>query len=118
MDEVDFSTFWRDLEAKLPARKQPASSRLWALWRDRGSGLQWGWPALVAAAAAAIFALFVFTRSQPSVSAPDSSQVASVESPVSIDSLDADGSVAVVTDLETRTTVLWVSDENAVEEVP
>lgn len=118
LEEIDFSGFWRDVESRLPVSRASGWHRLSTWWADRDSNPSWRWPALVAAAAAAVLALFLLTRFRTPNAQPDAPQLASADNPASIDSLDADGSVTVVNDPETRTTILWVSDDTVVGDVP
>lgn len=116
VDQLDFRSFWAGIESRLIPRQDSWGTRVRAWWAERESSRVVAWSALAAAAAGALFALLFFTRVQQPSPQPSVPQVASVDIPVSIDSLDTDvDSVAVVNDPETRTTVLWVSDDKVVD---
>jgi len=112
VDAIDFSTFWSAVEDRLPAVRTPWRVGLRDWWTN-GSDHRWlvRFPAFAAAMAIAVLALYLLTHAtQPSVE-PAAPQVAAADNPTTIDSLDTDvDSVAVVSDPETRTMVLWVND--------
>jgi len=113
LDEIDLSEFSAEVEARLG----PVQRRWWKRTRDWWKDQEIRWPQLVpafaAAAVVALFALFLFARAAQSPNTkPDATQLATIDSATSIDSLDTDvDSVAVLNDPGTSTTVLWVSDE-------
>lgn len=110
VDEIDFTDFWVGIERQLGAVRFPWWQRARAWWS--AGRRQWPLPLPVFAAAAAIVALvlLLFARAQQ----PATPAMVAIDNGASIDSLDADvDSVAVISDPETRTTVLWVSDDDA-----
>jgi anti-sigma factor RsiW len=114
-DEVDFEQFWAGIERRLRCVRPPWRTRLRARWSEGEYGWILRWPALAAAAAVAAFALFLLMRAPQPAFESAAPQVAAVDNAASIDSLDSDlDSVAVLNDPETRTTVLWVSDDSPV----
>jgi len=119
VDEVDFSAFWPAIERQLGERPLGWWQRLGVWWRAGEHPWAVRLPALGAAMAVALAALFFFTRVAPRTSEPAAPRLAAVDNAAIIDSLETDlDSVAVVSDPETRTTVLWVSDNTVVGEVP
>lgn len=115
VDEIDFSSFWPAIERQLGTARPSLWQRMRARWAEREFGWSVGLPAFAAAAAIALFAFLFFTRVQQPTPQPAASQIAAVDEPASIDSLDTDvDSVAVMSDPETHTTVLWVSDDTVV----
>ncbi len=119
VDEVDFSAFWPAIERQLGERPLGWRYRLGVWWRAGEHPWVVRLPALGAAVAMALMALFLFTRVTPRTSAPAAPRLAAVDNAAIIDSLETDlDSVAVVSDPETRTTVLWVSDDTVVGDVP
>lgn len=112
VEEVDFEQFWAGVERRLGCRRPPWWAQVRARWTAGEHTLALRWPALAAVAALAALALFLFTRAPQPAFQTAAPQVAAVDNAASIDSLDTDlDSVAVLNDPETRTTVLWVSDD-------
>jgi len=112
VDEIDLAELWPAVESQLGTVRIPWWSRLRIWWDEGEHGLMLGVPALAAAAAVAVLTVWFFTRVPQPTTQPDAPQVAAVDNAASIDSLETDvDSVAVVSDPETRTTVLWVSDD-------
>jgi anti-sigma factor RsiW len=110
-DEVDFSDLWSAIEKQISAVRVPWRQRVRLWWEDRD---QWALrlPAFAAAALVAALALLLFGQRLQSPTQPEGAQIAAVDNGASIDSLDTDvDSVAVLSDPETRTTVLWVNDD-------
>ena len=111
VDEIDFTDFWAGVERRLGTVRVPWWQRAAAWW---SAGEQW-WPrrlpAFAAAAAIVALMLLLFGRTQPT-SQPGARQIAAVDNAASIEALETDvDSVAVLSDPETRTTVLWVTDD-------
>lgn len=114
LEEVDFATLWPAIERQLGPTRTPVWLRVRDWWSD---GVDHPWlvrlPAFAAAAAIAALALLIFfTRVPRPTTQPDAPQVAAVDNAASIESVDADtDSVAVLSDPQTSTTVLWVSED-------
>lgn len=119
VDAVDLSGFWSTLEAKLPARKLSRWQRLQNWWEDAAPRWDIRVPALAAAAMLAALAFYFLTQAPQPGTAPGTPQVAIAENnEATIDSLETEAdSVAVMSDPETRTTILWVSDDYPLEDV-
>jgi anti-sigma factor RsiW len=112
VDEVDFGTLWRGIDQRLSTVRVSSWTRLRAWWSEGDHPWAIRVPALAAAAAAAVLGFLLLTRAPQPSTQPDASQVASVDNTASIESLDSDvDAVTVLNDPETRTTVLWVSDD-------
>jgi len=112
VDAIDFDTFWLAIERRLPAVQMPWSVRLREWW-NRGSDHPWvlRFPAIAAAMAVAVFALYLLTHGIQPTTQPVAPQLAAADSTSTIESLETDvDSVAVLNDPETRTMVLWVND--------
>ena len=120
VDDVDLSSFWSDVERRLGPTQVSWAERLRAWWGERDS--VWAvppWPALAAVGAALAIGLALAARVQTPTIHPDAGQVATRDNAALLDSLDTDApSVAVLSDPETRTMVLWVSEDEPVGEVP
>lgn len=113
VDEVDFSAFWGGIDRRLGTARVSWWARIQAWWSEGGHGWMIRVPAFAAAAAIAILGFLLLTRAPQPTTQPDASQVASVDNAASIDSLESDvDAVTVLNDPETRTTVLWVSDDS------
>lgn len=120
VDEVDFSEFWTGVERRLGTIQVSWWRRWSASWSDGDRGWTMRWPVFAAAAAAiAVLAFFFLVRAPQLTTQPDAARLAAVDNAATIDSLDADAdSVAVLSDPETRTTVLWVSEDGPVSGDP
>jgi anti-sigma factor RsiW len=118
-DEIDLRGLWSAVERQLGTVRTPWWSRIGAWWNDGEREWVLRLPAFAAAAAVAVCALWFFTRLQPTAQ-PDASQIATMDNTAAIESLVSDGdSVTVLSDPETRTTLLWVSEEGTPgEDVP
>jgi anti-sigma factor RsiW len=116
VDEIDLSNFWPGIEDQLGAVRVSRWERARERWRLRWREGELRWAVripLLAAAAAAVLALFLFSRALQPGGGPDASQIVAVDHSAQIESLDTDSdSVAVLNDPETSTTVLWVNDGN------
>ena len=118
VDEIDFGALWRGIDQSLGTARVSWWTRARAWWSEGEHGWMIRVPAFAAAAAVAVLAFLLFTRA-PQTTQPDASQVASVDNAASIESLDSDvDAVTVLNDPETRTTVLWVSDDTPSGDTP
>ncbi len=111
VDETDFRNFWPAIEAQLDAVPLSWWGRVRAWWNESEHGWAVRAPVFVAACAIAVLALLLLSRvRQPNVR-PDAAQVAAVDNSAAIDELDTDvDAVTMLNDPETRTTVIWVTD--------
>ncbi len=118
VDEVDLSHLWSSIEVKLPARRISATQRLLRWWEESAPRWNLGVPAFAAAAMLAALAFFFLTQTQQPGATPAAPQIVIAESnEASIDSLETEAdSVALMSDPETSTTLLWVSDDSIVED--
>jgi anti-sigma factor RsiW len=111
IDTIDFAPFWSGIDARLPtvrARRWGGIRTWWTemdrVWLVRG-------PALAAATAAALLAL-LYAGNVFDPSKPRASQIAALDGSALIHSLRTDfDSVAMYSDPDSSTTVLWVSDD-------
>jgi anti-sigma factor RsiW len=119
VDELDLSTFWPRIEQRLGTRELSPWQRLRVWWDDGGRRWAVRVPAFAVAAAVAALALAFLLRGQPATITPAAPQVAAVDNAATIDSLDTDSeSIAVLSDPETRTTLLWVNDDVVLGDAP
>ena len=113
-DDLDLTGLWSSVAARLEPARRGWWQRAVLWWSEHEGAWAMRWPAVGAAVAAALLAVFAFMRAQQPAVQPAARQVAAVDNAAMIDSLDTDlDSVA-----ETRTTVLWVSDDTVIEDVP
>jgi len=118
VDEVDLSNFWPSIEQRLGSVDLPWGQRLRTWWSDGEHRWMAPLPAFAAAAIIAAVALMFFLNPK-SITDPEAVRVTSVDNAAIIDSLDTDvDSVAVLSEPETRTTVLWVSDDTVTGDTP
>lgn len=120
VDEMDLTNLWPSVEAQLGNVRVSWWGRIADWWRDSEHPWALGLPAFAAAAAIAVLALLLLTRTPQPTTNPGAPQLAAVDNAASIDSLDTDAdSISMVSDPETHTTVIWVSDEtSAAGDVP
>ena len=120
VEEVDLSGFWPSIDRRLGAPPVAWWERVRTWWSEGEHRWVIGVPAFGAAIAVAVLAFLFLTRApQPATPELAAPQMAAVDNAASIDSLESDlDSVAVLNDPETRTTVLWVSDDSTVGDVP
>jgi anti-sigma factor RsiW len=115
VEEVDLGQIWAGVAPRLESRAPSLPRRLRTWWEE----WQFGWmlrgPAFVAAAAAILLALASWQTDRPTedIARP-------VDNTAVVDSMQSSSdSVALMTDEETNTMLLWVMDEggSAVEAV-
>ncbi len=112
IDEVDFGVLWRGIEQRLGTVHVSWWTRVRAWWIDGEHGWMIRVPALAAAAAVAVLGFLLWARAPQPTTQPDASQLASMDSAASIESLDSDvDTVTVLNDPETRSQALWVNDD-------
>lgn len=118
VDGIDFSGFWPSVERQLATVRVSQWQRMRVWWQESEHSWAVRLPALAVAAAVAVIAFLVLTRAPQLTTQPGASQVAAIDHSAWIDSLETDlDSVAVLSDPETRTTALWVSDDAPLDEV-
>jgi anti-sigma factor RsiW len=110
VDDVDVSQVWAGVAPRLALRSPSLGRRLRAWWEER----EFGWvtlrgPAFVAAAAAVLLALVLLQRD----TAKKGEEIAKkIDNSAVLDSVQSSAdSLALVTDAETNTTLLWVMDD-------
>jgi hypothetical protein len=113
VDDVDLSQIWSGIAPRLDARAPSLPQRLRGWWEEQ----QFGWavrgPALAAAALAIVIGVGMWLQRDE----PRQQEIASrVDNSAVLDSVQSSAdSVALVTDAETNTTLLWVMDDAAAE---
>lgn len=116
VETVDLSQLWAGVAPRLGGRA-PSWRERWVTWWDEARA---GWsvrgPAFAGLAAAALLALVVVQREVPpakQVAAPARGpRIAKIDNSAKLDSMQSSvDSVALVTEPETNTTMLWIMDD-------
>ncbi len=106
---IDLGQIWAGVAPRLAARTPSLGGRLRAWWEER----ELGWatlrgPAFAMAAVAALLTLVLWQREPAKI---DDDIAKKIDNSAVLDSVQSSDSVALVTDAETNTTLLWVMDE-------
>ena len=111
VDDVDLGQIWSGVAPRLESRAPSPLRRLRAWWDEREFGWAVRGPAFAGAAAAVLLTLVVWQRSE----APPAREIAShVDNSAVLDSVQSNvDSLALVTDEETNTTLLWIMDDGS-----
>lgn len=116
VDEVDLSRVWAGVAPRLAPRSPSLVGRWRAWWAEHQVGWGLRGPAFAGIGVAALLAL-VLIQPSPEVATPASTaQVprAKIDNTAKLDSMQSSvDSVALVTDAETNTTLLWIMDDAA-----
>ena len=112
VDEVDLNQIWAGVAPRIAAPAPSWSHRVRAWWDE----LEIGWlvrgPAFAAVAAGLLLTLTFWPRPEPASGPSVASRDERVDNSVVVDSMQSSGdSVALMTDEETNTTLLWIMDE-------
>lgn len=112
IDDLDISQVWSGIAPRLAARVPSLRDRLRAWWDERDLGWMVRGPVFAAAAAAIMLAFAVWLRwDNPTLTHEIASRI---DNSAVLDSVQSSvDSVALVTDAETNTTLLWVMDDSA-----
>ena len=109
VDEVDLSQMWAGIAPRLTQRAPSLPARVRAWWAEHRPS--WGIRGPAFAAAAAVFAVVAIQRS-PDVAPPPAARLAKIDNSAKLDSMQSSvDSVALVTEAETNTTLLWIMDD-------
>ncbi len=115
VDEIDLARVWAGVAPRLAARR-PSLWQRWSEWWQTG-GFSWGvrGPVFAAAAVIALVALATFFQGEAPMDERVVKQaIARVDNSAKLDSMQSSvDSVAVVTDAETNTMLLWIMDDAA-----
>lgn len=114
---VDLSRVWSGIEPRLSGRAESFGARLRGWLEEHRSGWGLRGPAFAGFAAAALLTLVIVqpggeTGIAPAGSVAKAKQVEKIDNSVKLDSMQSSvDSVALVTDAETNTTLLWIMDD-------
>ncbi|OFV90181.1 MAG: hypothetical protein A3J75_00480 [Acidobacteria bacterium RBG_16_68_9] len=111
VDEVDLNQIWERVEPRVSTVSFPWNVRARSWWETRRSS--WGWPApALAAFAAAVLLAFALWSGFGEPGRRQIADVAAIDNSASLDLVESHvGSLAVLSEPETNTMVLWVSDD-------
>lgn len=108
VEEVDLSQIWAGVAPRLAMRSPSWVARWRAWWEEHPVGWAVRGPAFAAAAVAALIGLGVWQLQGPEVR----KDIARMDNSAVLDSVQSSvDSVALVTDAETNTTLLWIMDD-------
>ncbi len=115
VDEIDLSRVWAGVAPRLVPRTPAFGDRLRAWWAEREAGWGLRGPAFAGLAAAGLIAVGVATQwPGPEVERAVRGPLARIDNSAKLDSMQSSvDSVALVTDAETNTTLLWIMDDAA-----
>ena len=115
-DEVDLGGLWSSIEPRVAVAPTPWTVRLRFWWEMRNGERRWPAPALVALAAAGLLAFALW----PATNGASRREVAGVDNSATLDVVESHvGSMALLSEPETNTMVLWISDDEGIgAEVP
>ena len=113
VDDLDLGQIWAGVSPRLGSRAPSLARRLRARWEE----LQFGWslrgPMFAAAAAAVLLTLALWqgdgTAARPELASRPAAR--DVDNSAVLGSVSSADSVALVTDEETNTTLLWIMDD-------
>lgn len=117
VDGIDIDQIWAGVAPRLAGRAPSWRERWLAWWEEARAGWRVRGPAFAGLAAAALLALVVVQRGGEA--APVAKQVATARGPkidnsAKLDSMQSSvDSVALVTEPETNTTMLWIMDDTS-----
>ena len=123
IDDIDVSQVWAGVAPRLAGRAPSWTERWTAWWEEVRIGWRVRGPAFAGAVAAALLVLVVLQRGSemtPIASpAPKVRAMAKIDNSAKVDSMQSSvDSVALVTEPETNTTMLWIMDDSgAIEHV-
>jgi hypothetical protein len=112
VDTIDISQVWAGVAPRLASRAPSFGERWAAWWEESRAGWRVRGPAFAGVALAALLAVvFVRGPDEPSIIKPP---LAKIDNTAKLDSMQTTAdSVALVTEPETNTTMLWIMDDAA-----
>lgn len=117
VDGIDFGRVWAGIEPRLKGRAPAFGERLRGWWEEHATGWGLRGPAFAGFAAAALLALVIVQPGSDDKIAPPNTvakRLEKIDNSVKFDSMQSSvDSVAMVTDAETNTTMLWIMDDAA-----
>jgi len=110
VDEVDLGQIWAGVAPRLESRTPSLLQRLRGWWDEQEFGWLLRGPAFAAVAGVTLLALALLREPTPPQDQPIASRV---DNSAVLDSVQSNSnSVALVTDAETNTTLLWIMDDS------
>lgn len=112
IDEVDLSRIWAGVAPRIAAVPVPWRSRIRARWEALELGSRWPVPALASLAAVAFLAVALWPGPPARENSVVETAPVAVDNSASLDVVESHvGSIALVSEPETHTMVLWINDE-------
>lgn len=114
VDEIDLGRVWAGVAPRLAPRRPSWTERVREWWEESRQGWSVRGPAMAGAALATLLAIVVL-QPEAEVAAPVVAKPrATIDNSAKLDSMQSSvDSVALVTDAETNTTLLWIMDDAA-----
>jgi len=117
VEEIDLGDIWAGIAPRLDTRAPTLVQRLRAWWDEREFGWSVRAPAFAAAALALVVGIGMWIQHEDTQRKPE--LASRVDNSAVLDSVQSSvDSVALVTDAETNTTLLWVMDDAGAEVDP
>jgi hypothetical protein len=114
IEQIDLGDIWAGIAPRLDARAPSLAQRLRAWWEEREFGWAVRAPAFAAAGLALVIGIGMWVQHEDPQRKPE--LASRVDNSAVLDSVQSSAdSVALVTDAETNTTLLWVMDDTAAE---
>ncbi len=118
VDTIDVSQVWAGVAPRLASRAPSFAERWGAWWEEYRAGWRVRGPAFAGLAVAALLAVVVVQRGGDLTESPSTPKpvprIAKIDNSAKLDSMQASAdSVALVTEPETNTTMLWIMDDTA-----
>jgi anti-sigma factor RsiW len=116
VDTIDVSQVWAGVAPRLAGRAPSWSERWSAWWEESRVGWRVRGPAFAGLAVAALLAVVIVQRGGELPTAPQVARAAKpkIDNSAKVDSMQSSvDSVAMVTEPETNTTMLWIMDDAA-----
>jgi hypothetical protein len=111
MEDIDLSRVWSGVAPRVASVPVSWRSRLRARWESLDIGIRWPVPAAGALAAAALMVV-AFWPGPPAANQTQTVQGTLIDNSASLDIVESHvGSVALVSEPETHTMVLWINDD-------
>src|SRR5262245_12808966 len=113
IEDVDLSRVWAGVATRLEEIPLSWASRMRARWDTLDVDWRWPAPALAALAAAAALLTWSWLPTNPG-SPPEHNRIAAVDNSASLDLVESHvDSMALLSEPETNTMVLWLSDDES-----
>jgi anti-sigma factor RsiW len=114
IEDIDLCRIWAGVAPRIASVSVPWRSRMRARWEALDFSLRWPVPALASLAAVALLAVALWPGA-PATNQGLTAQTAAIDNSASLDVVESHvESIALVSEPETHTMVLWINDEDPV----